>query len=200
MPVRVVIQNIGTDPADRTPYDVTIFLFGGEAPINMFRETVRTPEDQQLSPGRCIVVPVQVQFPCQSPVMLRAEVDQQHQVPNNQHSASYMDVPGLSPIPVPWLTTTLQVGIRSSTGSITWDPDGFCPGKEVIAAPVIENKGCLRSNACTTELTLEDAQALPVTLDSKTLASPGSLRAAGMACCTRLRLRFQRQAPRARLR
>jgi hypothetical protein len=173
LPVLVVIQNIGTDPADRTPYDVTIDLAVGETTSAHFEETVQTPEDQQLSPGRTIVVPIQVQFPCTSPVMLRATVDKKQQVANNLRSASYKDVTGLTPTPVPWLTTTLQVGIRSSTGSITWDPDGFCPGKEVIAAPVIENKGCLRSNACTVELTLEDAQVLPVMLDSKTFGVPG---------------------------
>lgn len=181
VPVLVEVKNIGADPPARTPYDVTIFLFGGEVPINVFREIVRTPEDQQLSPGRSIVVPVQVRFPCRSPVMLRAEVDQQHQVPNNQHSASYMDVMGLSPIPVPWLTTTLRVGIRDSRGVTSFDPNAFCPGKDVVADVSIENEGCVTSKAITTEVALEDAQAAPVTLASQTYSVPALARGASHA-------------------
>src|SRR5207249_7934232 len=41
LPVLVVIENIGTDPADRTPFDVTIDLGFAEALVASFETTVR---------------------------------------------------------------------------------------------------------------------------------------------------------------
>jgi hypothetical protein len=165
VPVLVVIQNIGTDPADRTPYDVTVDLtIGEDYPGGSFEEMVRTPEDQQLSPGRTIVVPVQVRFPCTLyPVMLRATVDKKQQIPNRKMppTAPFKDVTGLMPAMVPWLVTSLRVGISDATGIVTFDPDGFCPGKPVVAEISIDNRGCVASKPSTTEVTLEDAHSVP---------------------------------------
>jgi hypothetical protein len=158
----VSIQNIGTDPADPVPYDVTIELGPGDAPATRFEAIVTTPEDQRLSPGRTIVVPVKIQFPCTSPVTLRATVDFRRQIPNNNRTAPSLTLPPLAPTPVPWLTVSrLSVGIRDAAGTVTFNPDGFCPGSDIVADIVITNKGCRASKASMTEVTLEDANATP---------------------------------------
>ena len=67
-------------------------------------------------------------------------------------------MPKSCPIPVPWLVATLRVGISDSAGMVTFEPDGFCPGKPVVAEVTVENQGCSASKATTTEVTLEDAR------------------------------------------
>jgi hypothetical protein len=170
VPVRVVIENVGSDPADRTAFDVTIDLAVGEGHSARFVEIVRDLEDQQLGPGRVIVVTVMVQFPCTSPVVLRATVDQRQQISNNLRTAPFKDVTGLVPTPVPWLTVTMQVGVRGPSGIETYEPEGFCPGKVAFVFARIDNNGCAISNACVAEMSLEDANAtpLPLVLGSQT--------------------------------
>ncbi len=164
--ILVEIKNIGNDPADPVPYDVTIDLLGaGDIPAAKLGEAIVThPEDQRLTPGRTIFVPVQVRLPCISPITLRATVDKQQQIPNKLRppSAPYMELTGLIPSSVPWLVATLQVGIRDTTGMVTFDPKAFCPGKAVVAEVLITNEGCITSKPSKTEVTLEDANAVPL--------------------------------------
>src|SRR5262245_11657312 len=174
----VSIKNIGTDVADPVPYDVTIELgSGADAPISRFEAIITAPEDQRLTPGRTIDVPVKVQFPCTSPVDLRATVDRKRQIPNNtMPSAPSLLLAGLSPTPVPWLTASFEfVAIQDVAGLFTVDPDSFCPGKSVVAAIVISNRGCTASRPSTTEVTLEDGGAtpLPRVLASQKYLIPG---------------------------
>jgi hypothetical protein len=160
--VLVSIQNIGSDPADPVPYVVTIDLGLGESSDTHFEAIVTTPEDQRLTTGRTIVVPVEMKFPCTSPVDLTATVDPKPpRIPNNDRTAPSLKLPGLTTTPVPWLTAALRIGISDAAGTVTFDPDGFCPGSAVVAEIVITSKGCRASKASTTEVTLEDANATP---------------------------------------
>jgi hypothetical protein len=162
-PVVVVvrIRNDGSDTASPVDFDVTIDLGVTDMPGATFETIVTDPEDMALSPGREIDVPVLVEFPCTSPVMLRATVDLKHRIPNNDRTAPSMTLTGLVTTPVPWLTVTLRLGIRDAAGVVTFDPDVLCPGKFVVADIVIENKGCVPSKASKTDVTLEDANAVP---------------------------------------
>lgn len=162
-PVVVVvrIRNDGNDTASPVDFDVTIDLGVTDMPGATFETIVTDPEDMAFSPGREIDVPVLVEFPCTSPVMLRATVDLKHRIPNNDRTAPSMTLTGLVMTPMPWLTVTLRLGIRDAAGVVTFDPDVFCPGKVVVADIVIENKGCVPSKASKTDVTLEDANTVP---------------------------------------
>jgi hypothetical protein len=60
--VVVKVRNDGNDSAVPVPYDVTIQTGVSDAPSATFEVLVTDPEDQALSPGREIDVPVRVQF------------------------------------------------------------------------------------------------------------------------------------------
>jgi hypothetical protein len=160
--VQVAVENMGSDPADPVPYDVTVEIKDGEALLATFEAIVLTPEEQRLTPGRVIRVPVEVRLPCTSPITLVATVDKKQQIPNNARMAGpSLTLAGLVPTLVPWLTAALRVGISNASGLVTFDPDEFCPGKTIVAEAVIRNEGCIPSKPSRTEVTLEDANTVP---------------------------------------
>jgi hypothetical protein len=152
--VLVTIENVGNDRADSVPFDVTIDLFDGEGPVGRFTQTVTPTEG--LGHGDVTLVDIPVRFPCASPRRLRATVDDAHQVPNNLHNMPSREVPSLVPTLVPWLTVALRVGIVASTGTVTFDPDGFCPGLPLVAEVTVANKGCVASKPTTLDFLLSD--------------------------------------------
>lgn len=168
--ILVEVENIGNDPADPAPWDVTIDIFSGETLLDRFEAEVTTPEGQRLFPGSTITVAVTVQFPCVSPVDLEVTVDLRQQVSNNQRSAPSVRRPGLTPTAAPWLVTTLSVSMANAAGVHTLDPVALCPGKMVTARVTIQNEGCATSQPCTVEVALEDPRIGPVPTTLTTIA------------------------------
>lgn len=58
--------------------------------------------------------------------------------------------------PVPWLWTDLRIGLRDSTGYVTWGPGALCPGAELVAEASVHNAGCDVAPASVTRLNLLD--------------------------------------------
>jgi hypothetical protein len=158
--VIVVIENDGSDPSDPAIFDVTVDIGASDQMSERFVVPVGR-EARRIQPGARLAVPVEVTFPCLSPVALLATADEARQVPNNVASAPSLRLSGLVTTPVPWLVPTLTVDLLDPGGHHTPSPAAFCPDTDLEVNVVIENRGCATANAFEVDLELLDADAVP---------------------------------------
>jgi hypothetical protein len=155
----VTVRNDGTDRARGDQFDVTVGLSTRESSFpEPFSTVVSNPEQARLQPGASIDVPLQVVFPCGTTVYVRADVDTARQIINNTHSFPPYTT-SVNPTLVPWLKTTLKVGLQDSAGTITYDPAALCYNKILVADVEIANEGCALAPQSETWVTVEDPSA-----------------------------------------
>ncbi len=157
--VTVEVVNAGIDPAE-LPVPMTVCLDINAQPDGPaaahFTVTTRA-EAPPIPPGatRSFTFTA-VRFPCAATAYVTATADCQATVPKNARSAPSLTVFVPKIDAVPWLLSSLRVGLRSSTGHVNWAPAQLCPGAECVAELSIRNAGCAAAPASVSTLELLD--------------------------------------------
>jgi hypothetical protein len=158
--VSVDVINAGPDPASLAR-PMTVCLDIRTSPDDgppAAHYSVRTPpESQSILPGAIrTFVFTEVQFPCARSAFVKATADCTMSVPNNARRAPTLTVFVPRIAAIPWLWTGLRVGLKDSTGYVTWAPGALCPGATFVAEVSIRNAGCAVAVASVTTLELLD--------------------------------------------
>jgi hypothetical protein len=156
--VSVDVINRGPDPAHFPAPGMTICLdiAVGDQSVHY---SITTAIEEPALPSRAVrtFTFTGVQFPCAPSATLTVTADCAVSVPDNARTNPSLTVSVPNIQLVPWLwTDQLRVGLRDSTGYITWDPGALCPGAELVAEAVIRNAGCAVAVASVTTLELLD--------------------------------------------
>ncbi len=157
--VTVEVVNAGADPA-HLPVPMTVCLdinAQPDGPAAAHYTVVTRAEAPAIAPGatRSFIFK-DVRFPCAATAHVTATADCQATVPNNARSAPSLTVFVPKIDAVPWLLSSLRVGLRSSTGQVNWAPAQLCPGAECVAELSIRNAGCAPAPASVSTLELLD--------------------------------------------
>jgi hypothetical protein len=177
---------MGSDPAS-FPYPMTVCL------------DIRVTDSQEGRPVRhySIKIPAEspailpgairtftftgVQFPCVRSAFVTATADCARSVPNNANTNPSLTifVPTIGAIP--WLWTSVRVGLRDSTGNIVWGPGALCPGATCEVEASIRNAGCAAAIASLTTLEVLDGAGNSIASLTKNIPSvaPGVTRLVG---------------------
>jgi hypothetical protein len=180
--IEVTVINVGSDPAS-FPREMVIRLDVLTSPqrIPASHYEIEVPAESppilgNINDKRHYFF-TDVRFPCAPSAFVKATADYRKSVPDNLRSAPSMEVfvPNLGA--TPWLGTEIRVGIRDSTGHVTWAPDALCSGATCVAEVIIRNAGCARANSSVTTLDLIDGSGQLITSMSQNtppIASGGS--------------------------
>lgn len=157
--VTVDVVNAGADPAHLpVPMMVCLDIHAQpDGPAAVHYTLATRAEAPSIQPGatRSFTFTA-VRFPCAATATVTATADCQATVPNNARSAPSLSVFVPKIGAVPWLLSSLRVGLRSSTGHVNWAPAQLCPGAQCVAELSIRNAGCAAAPASVSTLELLD--------------------------------------------
>ena len=165
--VTVDVINVGNTPASLAkPMTVCLDIHTSpEGPPAAHLSVETPPESPPILPGNVQTFTFSdVQFPCALTAFVKATADCKGTVPNNVRTAPTLEIFVPKIDAVPWLWTSLVVGLEDSTGTITWSPGGLCAGGKCVAKVSIRNAGCAVAVASVTTLELLDGAGASIAL------------------------------------
>jgi hypothetical protein len=156
--VDVEITNIGDEPAE-LPFDVALAFSNPDEPVRQgtLIRWVRSAEGRSIVPNQTVTVTFQVVFPCRPQVTLWVTADYSRRVLNNSRSDPQKTVL-VQPDLVPWLQSSLRVGLYAQNGIQTWNSPALCPNADLFVEAVVRNTGCADPHGFYTELEMTTAQ------------------------------------------
>lgn len=179
--VKVDVINAGPDAAV-FPSGMTVCLdirTSSDGPPDSHYTVSILPEAPPIDAGKVrTFVFRNVQFPCRPSASIKATADCTASVPDNQRTADSLTLAIPKIDFVPWLWTTVRLGLEDSTGRITWDPGALCPSATCVVEASIRNAGCAAAVPSVTSMELVDGAGQVITsMTQNTPAiAPGGVR------------------------